>query len=175
MIKIERVHSELTGRMEAATICPELRSEFGKSGRPIRDDEPNPLIVEGTADIDLLAMHSLCYDADGRILPVELATCDREHRKDPIVREPGVILIPEQAKNKMLRSWIREHEKRQKKLEKKQRLIEHKDRIRMNEARWNKCPDDDEIEELKEIEPDLFEGIAKLMLKQITLGLDTVE
>lgn len=164
MIKIDRVHSELTGRLEAATICPELRSEFdGK------------LIVEGTADVDLLAMHDFCYDSNGTIMPIELATCDRQGRKELVTLEPGTIAIPEQARDKILAAWAKRHENRLAKQDRKNRLLEHKNRIRMNEPRWNKCPDDDEIEELKEIEPDLFEGIAKLMLKQITLGLDTVE
>lgn len=139
MIEIRNAVSEVTGKVEPATICPELRSECdGKQ------------ICEGIADVDLLAMHDLAV-VDGRVMPAPLAENGRKIR--PFMQ--GIIL----------RAWSKERRADLKKQDREEALKRNEERIRADEAKWQTRLTDEELPDFIQEEPDFVIGLAKLMAK----------
>lgn len=139
MITIRYALSSLTGKQEVCTIMPEHRSEIdGK------------LIVEGTPDCDLLAMHDFSWDREFGLIPACLASPD----------SPKLV---EQAKDKTcakIGHRLRKREESDHERLTRQATIA---KIMEDESKWNTYPTSDEVESLMVEEPQLVLGLAKML------------
>ena len=120
MKEIFTAESELTGKLESASVMPTLISEIdGK------------LIVDGVADIDLLNQYDLMYDEHGVAMPAPL--CENGKR------------LELKDSQRMIKAWNKRNARR---LEKRNAYRQHLNRIRENEFRWHGVCDDDVEPEL---------------------------
>lgn len=146
MIEIPFAYSELTKKTEVCTICPELRSEIdGK------------VIVDGTPDCDLLAMHEFGFCPKDGMLPASLIVDRNGHAK------PGTVVL--QASDKFCKKIARRLHVKVDENRETEIKIQTAKRIRENESEWNKVPTDDEVEQLIKDEPGFIIGLMRLLAK----------
>jgi hypothetical protein len=155
MQRINYCTSDLTGKLEQCSICPELRSDDGQ------------LICDGIADVDVMDMFDWGVDKSGRIAPIDLLSVDRSHRKDTRQLVDGARPMVQQAQQKMLKSWAR-------KSHKKQKDTDHKDRYKeliqkfanVSMAEMHRIPETSEdVAEIVQQEPRFVLGLMKLLDK----------
>lgn len=147
MITIHTAHSELTGKPEHCSICPELRSEIdGK------------LIVDGTPDCDLLAMHEFAFDNEFGMVPASLIT-DRHGN----VKQGGRVVL--QASDKFCKKIARRQRTIVKSNEERDTKAATVERIRSNEHKWQTKPNDAEVQDIIFNETGFIIGLMRLMSK----------
>lgn len=108
--------SEVTGKMEMATVCPTLISEI--------DDK---VIVDGTPDIDLLMLFPLAVE-NGQMMPAPLAENGR--------------LVHNKNQRKILKAWARDRKNKTNAKDRETALQSHATRIAANESGWNEVPEE---------------------------------
>lgn len=139
---VKNAVSELTGKVEPATISPEMRADDGR------------LIADGIADIDLVNMFDAAFDPIVGIIP----KCLTDGR-------PVCI----QAQEAHYRKTARQMREIRKIVDREERLLAHQKRIEENREKWGETPSDDEVQQLIRDEPMFVVGIMKLMNKVLEL------
>ena len=147
MITIPFAHSELTGKLEVCTVCPELRSEIdGK------------LIVDGTPDCDLLALHEFSFCNIDGMIPSALYLDRHGNPK----KGSEVVL---QASDKFCKKIARRQREQLETTNEAATKAASMERIQAYQAHWNDLPKEDELQQLIFDESKLVIGLMRLYQK----------